>query len=158
ETPTAGWTPSNTCGPDTNIAVIVVAGCVNDTCTFTNTLRHTPPCNTPFAVAMDSSNVSCHGGSNGTVSVTPQGGVPAYTYMWSNGSTNASQSGLKAGQYCVTVFDSQGCSGTGCTTVNQPDTLTASITGSNVTCHGGSDGSVTSTVSGGTPAYTYNWS
>ena len=53
----------------------------------------------------------------------------------------------------------------GCTTtssnenITQPDGLTISnITVTNVSCNGGSDGSASATVTGGTPNYNYSWS
>ena len=37
------------------------------------------------------------------------GGIPGYSYSWSNGSTTASLSGLVEGSYSVTVTDTYGC-------------------------------------------------
>jgi len=55
-------------------------------------------------------NVSCAGGSNGSVAVTTSGGTPAYSYLWlPGGQTAAGISGSPAGTYTVTVTDSNGC-------------------------------------------------
>jgi PKD repeat protein len=48
-------------------------------------------------------------GNNGSASVAPTGGTPAYNYLWSNGETTASVSNLAAGNYSVTVIDDGGC-------------------------------------------------
>ena len=40
------------------------------------------------------------------------GGMPGYSYNWSNGSTTANISGLVEGSYSVTVTDSYGCTAT----------------------------------------------
>ncbi len=46
-------------------------------------------------------------GSSATAMAT--GGVPPYTYSWSNGATGANVSGLSPGIYTVTVADAYGC-------------------------------------------------
>src|SRR5687767_4640195 len=48
-------------------------------------------------------HVTCFGGSNGAISINATGGVPPYTYAWSNGMTGSSITGLTAGSYLVTV-------------------------------------------------------
>ncbi|MBI4931763.1 MAG: PKD domain-containing protein [Bacteroidetes bacterium] len=65
-------------------------------------------------------NVSCKGGSNGTASVTASNGTPAYTYVWSNGQTTATATGLSAGNYSVIVTDAS-CSPSGVELVNNGD-------------------------------------
>jgi hypothetical protein len=55
----------------------------------------------------DVSRPSCNS-SNGSISLTPSGGVAPYTYVWSDGNQNASRSGLAAGTYSYTVTDNNG--------------------------------------------------
>ena len=68
--------------------------------------------------------------------------------------------GLTAGTYSVTV---KGSNGTGCTStfkstiVTLPAFSVASSSTNNISANGGTDGSATVTVTGGTPAYTYLW-
>lgn len=47
----------------------------------------------------------------------PNGGQAPYTYLWSNGSTNATATNLIAGIYTVTVTDQQGCTKVGTATL-----------------------------------------
>jgi hypothetical protein len=104
-------------------------------------------------------NVSCHGLSDGSASVSATGGTGAYTYSWSNGGSSSSQTGLSTGTYIVFVMDANGCYSTTSFTITAPDMLLASSAGQvNVSCNGLSDGSASISVSGGTPSYTYNWS
>ncbi len=55
-------------------------------------------------------DASC-GSANGAAFVTVNGGVPGYTYLWSNGGTVDSINNVVAGSYTVTVTDANGCTG-----------------------------------------------
>ncbi|MCO5726095.1 SprB repeat-containing protein, partial [Robiginitalea marina] len=60
-------------------------------------------------VASVENQISANGASDGSASVAPTGGTPDYTYLWSNGATGATATGLSAGTYSVTVTDANGC-------------------------------------------------
>ncbi len=102
-------------------------------------------------------NVSCFGGNNGIVNVNATGGTTPFTYAWAGGATTQSRTGLVFGLYSVTVSDSHGCTFATNSTVNQPSAITISSTPTNISCYGGSNGSITLNVTGGAGAYTYNW-
>ena len=90
--------------------------------------------------------------------LSASGGTAPYTYLWSNGQTGDSTTGLGSGTYSVTVTDLNGCSSTISTNVTEPAALLSSITDSNdVSCNGGYDGFATVSVSGGIAPYTYLW-
>ncbi|MBK9018442.1 MAG: SprB repeat-containing protein [Saprospiraceae bacterium] len=104
-------------------------------------------------------DVDCFGGANGSVTVVATGGVAPFTYLWSNGMTTASISGLAAGSYTATITDAAGCVAVVLINIGQPAAqLAASATATAVTSNGAQDGSITLTVNGGTPLYTYLWS
>ena len=104
-------------------------------------------------------HVTCFGGTNGAISINATGGVPPYTYDWSNGMTGSSITGLAAGNYLVTVSDLNGCEVVELYTVNQPAEITIAISQSSQNlCFGDTIADLVATVSGGTPGYTASWS
>ncbi len=105
-------------------------------------------------------DVLCNGSSTGTATATVSGGTAPYGYLWSNGQTTATATGLAAGTYTCVVTDANGCTNsTISVTIAQPSAaLTATATQVNVNCFGGSTGTATATASGGTAPYSYLWS
>ena len=103
-------------------------------------------------------NVSCNGGSNGFIDITPSGGTPNYTFLWSTTETTEDIGGLTAGSYTVTVTDANGCFLDSTFNVTEPPVITIttdSIT--DVLCYGGNNGAVYITVTGGTLPYGFAW-
>jgi len=97
--------------------------------------------------------------ATGTVSVTPSGGTPGYAVLWSTGATTQSVAGLAAGSYAVTVTDGNQCQTDTVLVVSNPPSPvidTAQVT--DVTCHGGMNGYINISVSGGTLPYSFLWS
>ncbi|MBI2966994.1 MAG: T9SS type A sorting domain-containing protein [Bacteroidetes bacterium] len=100
--------------------------------------------------------------SNGSAIVTVSGGSPSYTYIWSNGGSSQTISGLAAGTYNVTVTDAAGCTVKtdffSAAVVSSTSTLPVVVTPVNATCSTCPDGSATATLTGGTSPFTYAWS
>jgi hypothetical protein len=111
----------------------------------------------PPTSTLTSINVSCNGGSDGSIDLTPTGNSP-FTFSWSNGGTIEDISNLTSGNYSVTITDNNLCSSTNSVTITQPTLLTSSLTSVNVSCFNGVNGSINLTPSGGTSPYTYSWS
>jgi hypothetical protein len=115
-------------------------------------------------VSFSKQDVLCFGDSTGTLTVVVQNGAAPYTYVWSNGdsttiaSTSHTTTGLPSGWHYVTVFDANGCSVTdSAEIIDVYPPISVNISTKDVTCIGGSDGSVSLTVSGGATPYSYNW-
>jgi hypothetical protein len=137
---------------------------------YTVTVNDANNCNSSFAVTItqpstaisgsaSSTNITCNGANNGSLNLTVLGGTAPYTYTWSNGASTSNPSNLPAGTYVVTVTDANGCTFiSNPAVVNEPSAITASVTATNASAAGASDGSVASTVNGGTAPYTYTWS
>ena len=157
---TYSWAPSGgTAATATGLAAgaYTVTVTDNNTCSTTKTVTVTQP--TALSATTSKTNVSCNGGSNGTATVAVTGGTPSYTYSWApSGGTAATATGLAPGTYTCTITDANACTLTKSFTITQPTALSANIiTQTNVACNGGSNGSATVSVTGGTPAYTYSW-
>ncbi|PTX44229.1 putative secreted protein (Por secretion system target) [Christiangramia gaetbulicola] len=100
----------------------------------------------------------CFGENNGTATITAEGGTGAYTYLWDNGQTTQTATGLAPGNHLVIITDENGCSKERTVTVSQPTEL--KITGfltTETTSFGSATGTATAQVSGGTPSYSFAW-
>jgi len=100
------------------------------------------------------SNVSCNGGSNGSITVNATGGN-GLTYSLNGGAAQSSNvfSGLAAGAYNVVVANCQNNSTTISASVTEPALLTASSSADAILCNGGT-ANVTVGYAGGTAPYT----
>ncbi len=114
----------------------------------------------PTAISVGSlvTDVTCNGFTNGEIDLTISGGTSPYNFNWSNSSVTEDISNLAAGIYTVTITDDRGCTATASAIVSEPTALTASTSVTDVSCGGGTDGLIDLTVSGGTGAYSFNWS
>ncbi|MCB9183431.1 MAG: SprB repeat-containing protein [Flavobacteriales bacterium] len=54
-------------------------------------------------------NISCYECSNGSIQLAVAHGVPPYSFLWDDGSTNQNRWALDQGTYKVTVSDANGC-------------------------------------------------
>ncbi|MBL0052114.1 MAG: SprB repeat-containing protein [Bacteroidetes bacterium] len=131
--------------------------CIDDVC-----IKEVGPAQTaclpPSPFVSSQSNVTCSGGNNGCATIDNLNGGFPFTYLWSDGNTNASRCGLAAGTYTATVTDNTGATGTVNVTIAQPTLITATCSGTDVTTPGGSNGTASVTASGGTGALSYLWS
>ncbi|MGP8217606.1 MAG: gliding motility-associated C-terminal domain-containing protein, partial [Bacteroidia bacterium] len=156
----------NTTSVQTNdIATNLIAGnyTVNVTdansCSATATVTISEPALLTASIS-ETNNVSCFGGNNGKATVHADGGISPYIYSWNTTpvQTTVTASNLIAGNYKVNVTDANSCSVAATVTISEPPLLVASIGKSvSVNCNGGSDGSLTVNVSGGTYPYNYVW-
>lgn len=106
-------------------------------------------------VKADQRNVTCSGDTTGSASITDvSGGTAPYTYLWSNGKTTSSITGLTAGEYSCTVTDAASLSITKAFTIIQPTLPVATVTVSNAVCNDNS-GTLTVSTTGETQAYQY---
>ncbi|MDY0141860.1 MAG: gliding motility-associated C-terminal domain-containing protein [Bacteroidales bacterium] len=104
-------------------------------------------------------NVSCKGGHNAYIIVSPLGGVPNYNVAWSNGYYSDSIGNLPIGDYTITVTDNNSCQSIETITITEPaQSLNSSFMQiTNVSCFGFSDANSNVAPNGGTAPYQVVW-
>ncbi len=127
-------------------------------CTSTSSYTITEPTQT-LAATNSASAVDCNGNNNGQINLSVTGGTQPYNFIWSNGFTGEDPTGLIAGQYQVTITDTNGCTTNSTADVLQPSAAVDMIfMVRDVSCFGENTGMISTAVSGGTAPYTYQWS
>lgn len=128
----------------------------NGSCIQTLTLSLIDPL--PLTAVVSSTNSNC-GQNNGRVCATVSGGTGVLTYNWSNGPTTLCNNSVLAGAYTFTVTDANLCTETASGLVNDiAGPVVTVLSSTNVTCFGGSDGAVTTTITGGVNPINISWS
>ncbi len=144
--------PTNLAAGDYILSVQDANGCSNET---------------TFSIAQSDAEISylssieytiC-GSDFGSISLTPEGGIFPYEFLWSNGEESQNLVNVTIGSYTVTITDANGCS------VDNDDSPFLVIGSPNValnstvtsTSCGENNGSIAITVSQGTPPYQIVW-
>lgn len=103
------------------------------------------------------SDIICNG-DTGSVKVYAGGGTPSFDFIWNTGQTSSQISGLHAGNYYVTITDSNDCPLIDSVALAEPPIISMDTTVRNIACVGVCNGKIDLTMGGGIPPYTYNWS
>ncbi|HEY5748093.1 MAG TPA: hypothetical protein VIU12_18610 [Chryseolinea sp.] len=101
-------------------------------------------------------NPSCSQ-ANGSIDVTPSGGVTPFTYLWSNGATTQDVNGLGAGTFTVKITDALGCSTSKSYTLKVNNTLLLTYVVTPTSCVGDTFGAIDLSIVGGTSPYVIKW-
>ncbi len=107
---------------------------------------------------IDQVDATCPGSEDGKATITASGGLPGYTYLWSNGSTDVSVDNLGAGTWEVQVIDQLNCAAVTTVKIGEPDSIKIQLEVDNESAIGAQDGKITAIVSGGNMPYLYSWS
>jgi gliding motility-associated-like protein len=106
-----------------------------------------------------STNITCNGGNDGSITTTASGGTGQITYTLqptNQSNTSGSFTTLAANTYTITATDMNGCTITTTLTITAPTAIQwTSASATNVTCNNASNGTITTTASGGTGQITY---
>ncbi len=105
-------------------------------------------------------NITCNGDADGTITLTPGGGVAPYTFAWSHGPTDQNLTNLPPGSYTPTITDANMCTLVlPAVTITEPEVLAITIDETNnVSCLDGNDGAISTIVTGGNGGNMYQWS
>ena len=127
-------------------------------CTSEATFEVTGP--DPLVLAGSSTQSEC-GVCNGAVEVTASGGTQPYVEVWSSSTgiigTGPGITDLCAGIYSVQVFDANGCEASLVVPVSDVDGEVLTTSGTEVTCPGDCDGSVSVDLQCNEPPCTIAW-
>ena len=120
---------------------------------------------TPVTIDATVDDNICPGEIFGAIDITTSNGTPPFIYNWTSVNNNFSSNSedlnnLISDIYNLTVIDDLGCDHTAGPFTISPPPQDIEIFESldPVSCFGFSDGTISTTVSGGTPPYTYTWS
>lgn len=97
------------------------------------------------------------GENNGSAMAVGSGGIPPYSYLWSNGAATSELANLAAGLYHVTIHDQNGCEVVRSMLIASSLPLQINTSGNRPTCDNPANGTLTVTVIQGTPPYTFQW-
>ncbi len=109
-------------------------------------------------VSFTQTKAGCGGALSDAVIADVTGGIPPYSFEWSDGSSGTRLENFTNGIYTVKITDANGCTLSRTMDVEVIEDLTIDFTKKNVSCNGGSDGMLQALISGGRGVYKYKWS
>jgi len=161
---TYSWIPA---GGTSSVASGLAPGNYSVTVTDASLCAVTRTTNIPFIVNIAVSpagvgGILCNGASTGSAVVTHTGGLAPFTYSWSPTGPPALTTSIVATLsanivYTVRVTDSNGCFNEATLTFTNPPAIVINTAVTHVTCFGGNNGAITTTVTGGVTPYAYTW-
>jgi len=152
-------TPDTLCVGTYNVTVTNIIGC-SESGSFT---LDGPD---PLTASIMPNDISCNGANDGSFDITILGGTPDYSVFWILGtdtiSTQEDPTGLGPGNYCVTIIDANGCEISSCHDINEPlgleiNGVVSDFDGFNVSCGTECDGTITTSITGGSGAFECDW-
>lgn len=112
-------TVSNPIASPTTTTAYTVTGTDANGCTANDMVTVTV--NPEIVLTGNVTNASCYGMCDGSITLTPSGGTPAYTYFWSpSGNTTQNITTLCTGTYTITVTDASGCTAVDSFAISEP--------------------------------------
>lgn len=114
--------------------------------------------NCTIDVGVDAADATCFEANDGTATVVVVNGETPFTYLWSTGEETPTVENLQPGIYTVVITDAANCPETISFTITEPTLLRANATATSMSGPGTNDGTATASPTGGTGAYTFEWS
>ncbi len=174
------WTPvseiddataQNTFGvPSVTTNYQLVVTDLNGGCTDTVQVLIDVMCDTCYAPNPTLTHITCNGGSDGGILAVPNGLFGPFTIEFTDVSTgliiqtdnmvttNASITGLSAGDYKIRCIDTDGCYADTVVTIIEPPVVNLTVSNDTIVCIGGNGVLVANATNGNGAPYDYNWS
>ncbi len=148
-------------GAITQSIVGIPAGTYNVTVTDANgcTASASGTVINPAAIIIGTTVTSpaCGVGATGSITANATGGVQPFSYVWSNGQTTATATGLAVGSYTVSATDANGCMRQVSVALVTQSNFKIALSKTDAAC-GSSNGSASVTATGTTGVVSYKWS
>ena len=125
-------------------------------CIATFTTELTQP--EDLIIDIEKTDLNCFNSNDGSIIVTPSGGVAPYSYTWSDFGNGNVRNGLSAGSYTVTITDSNGCEEVREIEIDNAELFDVNPTVTPVSCFGANDGSIEMNFEGGVAPISFTWS
>ena len=108
-------------------------------------------------IDIQKTDLNCYNSNDGTITVTPTGGVAPYSYTWSDNGNGNVRTGLRADTYTVTITDSNGCDEIRTVVIENAELFDVNPVVTPVSCFGADDGSIEMNFVGGVSPITFEW-
>jgi hypothetical protein len=113
----------------------------------------------PVFTSVSNTDVACHNGENGSISVnsvTGGTGTLQYSINGTSWQTSTTFTNLEAGTYSLLVKDANGCIGESTIVINEPNAFTITATTTDAVCHGSNTGTAVINAAGGSGTLAYS--
>ena len=111
----------------------------------------------PLVITAETVDVTCAGGTDGSIDVTVTGGNPDYTYNWTNGYTTQDLVNVPIDEYTLIVTDTKNCIDSITIIIYEPDSIFIDFETTEVSCVDQFDGTALALPYGGTGDFIYEW-
>ena len=131
---------------------VTITDAKGNTLTLSESITSLPP----IEISETITNPYCSGAPSGSIAINVSGGNGAYTFAWSNGSTQQNLTNLSSGVYKVTVTDGAGCSAQKSFMLTNTTLISVTSILKHPSCNQ-VNGGIDITPSGGVAPYTFLW-
>ncbi|EDP97158.1 T9SS C-terminal target domain-containing protein [Kordia algicida OT-1] len=111
-----------------------------------------------IVITTEATELMCFGDNDAMITITDiSGGSGSYTITWSNFGEGMMQNNLSAGDYTITVTDSNDCTAAVTVTIEAPPIFTIEPVVQQISCFGANDGSINLNFQGGQDPIEFEW-
>ena len=102
-------------------------------------------------------DISCSGYDDGSITINPTGGVLPYVLTWSDLGNGTTRTNLSPGTYTATIVDGNNCTYIENITIVDAPIFAINGTKTDISCFGANDGSIDLNITGGVAPLVLSW-